>query len=313
MNLFFEKQNLSIQDVQSLIEQQVEETLFLEFKGKGSLDKNDEKKKIEMSKDVSAFANSAGGTLIYGIQEKNHKAASLDFVDGNVYTKEWLEQVLTSRIQRRIDGLQIIPIRSDNDLGKTVYIINVPESNNVPHMAADKRFYKRNNVTVLNMEEYEVRQLYSRITKTQLILDDIVIQQGGTLRGGGKLNHVDYKISFQVRNVGKAIENQYKVEVTIPADPLNKAYEYNRDLMQYRIRQTPDSYVYSFPNRSPLFQDELTTIGSLTIRVDSSALYYLNQGRLNLRLYFSNGTQSLSINLLEKLFYEGKLLSLDVF
>ena len=46
----------------------IEENLHLDYKGAHSLEKND-KKKDEISKDISAFANSDGGVIIFGIKE----------------------------------------------------------------------------------------------------------------------------------------------------------------------------------------------------------------------------------------------------
>jgi predicted HTH transcriptional regulator len=51
-----------------LIENEIEESLTLEYKSAEALDRTDFKKK-EITKDVSAMANSAGGTIIYGIFE----------------------------------------------------------------------------------------------------------------------------------------------------------------------------------------------------------------------------------------------------
>lgn len=78
-----------------------EEFLELEFKRKDSLRNSDQNKK-ELSKDISAFANTIGGTLIYGIEEDPappHKAVKLDPLDPRIITKEWLEQVINSGIQ----------------------------------------------------------------------------------------------------------------------------------------------------------------------------------------------------------------------
>ena len=64
--------------LQSLINDEVEENLLLEYKGAGAIGRTDGKKK-EISKDISAMANSAGGIVIYGITEfdsaeKRHSA-----------------------------------------------------------------------------------------------------------------------------------------------------------------------------------------------------------------------------------------------
>ena len=56
------------------------------------------------------MANSAGGTLIYGIEE-NNKTKKPSRVDDGVedpkITREWIEQELNSRVQPRMTGVQI--------------------------------------------------------------------------------------------------------------------------------------------------------------------------------------------------------------
>src|SRR4051812_12009648 len=95
-------------DLLALISEQEKESLTLEYKGCDALSKNDPKKN-EVSKDVSALANSAGGTIVYGMLEDGHVPTGVD--DGydphGAITKEWLEQVINSRIQQRIDGVRI--------------------------------------------------------------------------------------------------------------------------------------------------------------------------------------------------------------
>ncbi len=48
-----------------LIRDKIEENDTLEYKGAGALTRED-KAKFEITKDISAMANAAGGTLIYG-------------------------------------------------------------------------------------------------------------------------------------------------------------------------------------------------------------------------------------------------------
>ena len=90
MKSFYDKDDYTTEDILSLITNEVEESIYLDFKECRALDKSDSVKR-DISKDVSSFANSDGGMIIYGIKEENHKASSLSFIDGNVYTKEWLE------------------------------------------------------------------------------------------------------------------------------------------------------------------------------------------------------------------------------
>ena len=54
--------------LQNLITGEIEESLTLEYKSAEALDRSDYKKK-EITKDVSAMANAAGGLVISGISE----------------------------------------------------------------------------------------------------------------------------------------------------------------------------------------------------------------------------------------------------
>jgi hypothetical protein len=148
-------------DILSLIRNKVREGTTLEYKACAALGDTEGIKK-EISKDVSAFANSAGGTLIYGVTEnKDHEPESIDGgYDPREISGEWLEQVINSNIQRRIDGIKINTVNLPaTHPGKVLYVIYIPESNLAPHMAADDRFYKRFNFQRLSMKEHEVRNL----------------------------------------------------------------------------------------------------------------------------------------------------------
>lgn len=150
-------------DLLRLVADRAAESIGLEFKRSESLDKTDDRKN-ELSKDVSAFANSAGGTLVYGMTENGNVATGLDGgFDPTVTSKEWLEQVIGSRIQRRIDGLRINPVELVTHApGKVAYVVSVPQSQRAPHQAADKKFYKRFNFQSVPMEEYEIRDVARR-------------------------------------------------------------------------------------------------------------------------------------------------------
>jgi hypothetical protein len=150
-------------DLQALITNRVQESIELDYKQCDALAQTDGKKN-ELSKDVSAFANSAGGTLVYGMIENGHVAERLDGgFDPAVISKEWLDQVINSRIQRRIDGVRIKQVDlARTASGKVAYVVYVPQSMRAPHQAADKKFYKRFNFESVPMEEYEIRDVSRR-------------------------------------------------------------------------------------------------------------------------------------------------------
>jgi hypothetical protein len=159
-------------DLIRLIETRATESLTLDFKACEALSTSDSRKN-ELSKDVAAMANSAGGVLIYGVRELDHVATELDDgYDPSAVTKEWLEQVINSRIQRRIDGVRIhqVPLLSQRP-GKVAYVVEVPQSNRAPHQSWDKRFYRRYNFESVPMEEYEVRDVANRSSSPDLEIE----------------------------------------------------------------------------------------------------------------------------------------------
>jgi hypothetical protein len=111
-------------EILSLIRDQVQESLVREYKGADALQKTDGKKN-ELSKDVSAFAKSAGGILIYGVEENGHIPTAIDGgFDPYDISKEWLDQVINSRIQRRIEGVVINQIQlSGVKHGRVIYAV----------------------------------------------------------------------------------------------------------------------------------------------------------------------------------------------
>ena len=152
-------------DIIRLVEDRISESINLEFKSCDAL--ADKGWRKELAKDVSAFANSAGATIIYGIIEDRatHEAKSIDLgYDPRDINIESLEQVINSHIQRKIDGIhyKVITLSKTNP-GRVIFLLSIPESSRAPHMA-DHRFYKRYNYESVYMEEFEVRERYRRET-----------------------------------------------------------------------------------------------------------------------------------------------------
>jgi predicted HTH transcriptional regulator len=87
-------------DLLNLSRDEVRESTTLEYKSCDALEKTDGKRK-EISRDVSALANSARGTIVYGITENRstHQPDETDVgYDPGIISDEWLEQVINPNI-----------------------------------------------------------------------------------------------------------------------------------------------------------------------------------------------------------------------
>jgi hypothetical protein len=149
-------------DFQNLLNEGFEESLTLDYKASPSLSR-DSKNSDEMCKDVSALANSAGGQIIYGIEEDKitHAPTVVDEgVTDPKISREWIIQILNSRVHPKMQGVTVdrIPL-SSNGFG---YVINVPPTRTGPHQAPDKKYYRRFELHSQPMEDYEIRDVMSR-------------------------------------------------------------------------------------------------------------------------------------------------------
>lgn len=262
----------TISKLETLIRDEVEEHLELEYKRAAALGKTD-KVKNEISKDVSAFANSAGGTLIYGIAEgtdsRKHLPETIDWITDPEITKEWLENVIISRIQPRIPGLQISTVRSETG---SVFVVEVPQSMTV-HQASDKKYYKRHNFSSVPMEDYEVRDVMNRHLKPVVEVEPLIITSPFLWEGETRLFKTLTRIptlralnaeGFETKNIlrlrvvnnGLVRANNVRVDITFPAGVL---YDGRRsvELLENTITDTfvrgPGGAVDGSKRYSPVF------------------------------------------------------------
>lgn len=196
-------------DLLALIQNGVEERSDLEYKRAASLI-NTDAGKLEISKDISALANGAGGTIVYGMIEQNHKPHQLDGLDPAQITKEWLEHVINGRIRPRLASYHINPVPLANLApGKVSYVISVQQSSTA-HQAGDKRYYKRFNFESVPMEDYEIRDIMNRL-KHPLI----VPQFSRRFIDRQQAVH-EYSVDIVLVNKGPMRARDLKLVVTVP-------------------------------------------------------------------------------------------------
>ncbi|NMN37735.1 helix-turn-helix domain-containing protein [Pedobacter sp. SG918] len=283
MKSFYDKEDYTIEDIQSLIDNQVEESIYLDFKSAGSLAKDD-KKRMELSKDVASFANSDGGIIVYGIKEVDHVASEFSFIDGNEFTKEWIEQVISSYVQRRISGVKIYPIRVDGDIKKSVYIVKIPYSYDAPHLSKDNRYYKRYNFMSVPMEEYEVRQTYGRKSKSDLKYDGYY----SSIKVIG--NDLELSLDLSVRNNGKSVENDYKMNIHINSMEKELSLHWLASSTNLNYTRLSDSFKISADGVSALFANESLCICRFTMKIPKRRAFSLFQSmKMKVVVLFSSG------------------------
>jgi hypothetical protein len=204
--------------IRNFIKSEIEESLTLEYKSGEALDRSDYKKE-EITKDVSAMANSAGGLLIYGIREyfetdKRHLPERIVPVDRTKFPREWVEQIINS-IRPRIDGIVIHSVNLKSSENDVVYVVEIPQSHTA-HQANNHRYYKRFNFQSVPMEDYEVRDVIFREQMPDVVVRFLIERKES--EENEKAN--EYNLIIQAKNLGSAFARYVACFVDVPVKTL---------------------------------------------------------------------------------------------
>ncbi len=174
-------------DVVSFLEEQVGENLTLDYKRELS---GDPRSRAELCRDVSALANSQGGTIIYGVDEESPDRTPVLPPHGtprrvsNQPVEEWAAQVIRDGVQPRVD-LELEAFDLPNDPDRCVLVVRTTASPLAPHMVTLRgdnryygRFYRRSNYENRIAEEYEVREMLERARRLYLGVEEEIVRRG---------------------------------------------------------------------------------------------------------------------------------------
>jgi len=171
MNFFEEFKERGEELIKEFCENQQEESVQLEFKessGKGGRFSNEDKKNL--GKELSAFANSNGGIIIWGIKtEKSDanldRAASVEPVENISKFYSEAKRLCAEYLAPKHDDIRVIMASSNTKVDAGFLCIDVTRSDRRPHMSLakdDKRYYKRIQDSAYVMEHFDVEDQMSR-------------------------------------------------------------------------------------------------------------------------------------------------------
>ena len=101
-----------------------------------------------LSKQISAFANGAGGRVFIGIDDsgKIDGGVPVDLKGGG--TRAWLEDIVPSVVDPPLNSCNVYEVsaeRADSQIkpGRGIYVVEIPASSDAPHQSKDHRYYLR--------------------------------------------------------------------------------------------------------------------------------------------------------------------------
>jgi len=144
-----------------LIADEVDEQVRIEYKAELKYDTNDDKK--ELLRDVSSFANTAGGDIFFGIAETKGKPVRIDGLavpDTDKLTST-LEQMIRDGLEPKLSGHRARPIPLES--GKYVIVVRIPRGYAAPHRVSFQsasQFWARRTNGKYSLDVNELRNAF---------------------------------------------------------------------------------------------------------------------------------------------------------
>lgn len=151
-------------DLQSLIDNKVLEGKTIDYKKE--LPNNSDSSKKEFLADVTSFANTSGGDLIFGIEQDNQtgepKSPTGIATENIDREKTRLDDIIRSGVDPRISSIAIKPIPLSDS--RYAILIRIPKSWISPHrviFGGHAKFYARNSSGKYEMDVDELRVTFT--------------------------------------------------------------------------------------------------------------------------------------------------------
>lgn len=194
--------------IRRLKDERQQESVTLDFKEKkdarhGGLTREDRQ---TLAENLSAFANSAGGLLIFGVTARKDEdgvdaASEICPIGELARFQSEVTHAAGDLLLPRHEGIEILAIVDPAKPDTGCLAIWVERSERRPHQsqaAKDRRYYKRAGDNTFVMEHYDIEDAFRRITVPDLSLSFRVVFSRRLGGGFGTLNV--YRVVFSLEN-----------------------------------------------------------------------------------------------------------------
>lgn len=221
-NILYDNIN-NIDDLSNLIMNNIRESEILEYKSANK--KFTDKNKNDIPKDVSAMANSSGGTIIYGIKtDSKDKSNPIEIEGTDITNYETFDRVVNSQIKKEIKGIK------KKMVGNCI-IVYIPKSYETPHQSlVDKKYYRRSLTESIPMEHDIVELHFGRRLGPILSLKVNIVENEKISKLKFNENNFSESITLRlsVNNSGQRVGKYVEIVLLFPSSDKIKIINDNK-------------------------------------------------------------------------------------
>lgn len=253
---------ITTDDINGLVENKIQESKSLDYKRELKLDENKEKK--EFLFDVSAFYNTEGGCLIFGIEEskdeKGQNTGTPEKICGiNIENEDKLVQQIEEIIKGGTDpSISNVEIEVKEIDGLKVLIIGIPKRLGLPAMVIfrnSNKFYRRRNSGKYLVDTYELNQMFMQNQLLKEKAEDFRLKRIEKVRELKVFPTLDVSASFFIHITPFSFLNENVLDfsniannqITVDMNPmLSGGWNYMFNLDGYASYSSMEDHIYSY-------------------------------------------------------------------
>jgi hypothetical protein len=231
-----------------------------------------------LSKALSAIANTGGGQLILGLQNPEPDASGWAVDDGGICTRikggtrEWLETLTPNLLDFPLQSFNVYEIATSKTLpqssiqdGRALYVIDVRDSSLAPHQALDQKYYARVGGRSVPIGHRLVLDIMGRRKSPEFELTASIVRTTDKRLDYATFEDQDtvvHTLVCRARNLGQVYAQYVNIRILLPVDVMLRDYHGNPERGNLVVQQSEELWEVWGTNTQRDVVDVETAIGS---------------------------------------------------